>query len=253
MTRAGEQSAILELDNVRAGYQQEVDVVRGISLRVSPGEMIAIVGPNGAGKSTLIKAICGLVPIRAGRVSLGGVDITGAAPHNVIRHGVGYVPQRDNVFPRLTVEENLDVGGMAFRDVDIDDAKERMLQLFPSLARRRRKPAGILSGGERQMLAMARALLPNPKVMLLDEPSAGVDVRTVAAIWTQIAEIHAHGVATMLVEQNARQALALSSYAYVLDLGEIRYQGTGADLLVDERVGELYLGGRSGTALADVP
>jgi neutral amino acid transport system ATP-binding protein len=245
--------AIIELDGVSAGYQPGVDVVRGVSLQVTPGEMIAIVGPNGAGKSTLIKAVCGLVPIRAGRVSLAGIDITGATPHAVVRHGVGYVPQRDNVFPRLTVEENLEIGGMAFRDVDVRAEKERMLELFPSLARRRRKPAGILSGGERQMLAMARALLPNPKVMLLDEPSAGVDVRTVAAIWEQIAAIHRQGVATLLVEQNARQALALSNYGYVLDLGEIRYEGAGKDLLADERVGELYLGGRSGATLEDVP
>jgi neutral amino acid transport system ATP-binding protein len=245
--------AIIEIDDVSAGYQPGADVVRGVSLQVTPGEMIAIVGPNGAGKSTLIKAVCGLVPIRAGRVSLDGVDITGAAPHEVVRHGVGYVPQRDNVFPRLTVEENLEIGGMAFRDIDVRAEKERMLRLFPSLARRRRKPAGILSGGERQMLAMARALLPNPKVMLLDEPSAGVDVRTLAAIWEQIAEIHRQGVATLLVEQNARQALALSNYGYVLDLGEIRYEGTGKDLLTDQRVGELYLGGRSKATLADVP
>jgi ABC-type branched-subunit amino acid transport system ATPase component len=249
----GGAKAMIEIDAVSAGYQPDVDVVRGVSLQVAPGEMIAIVGPNGAGKSTLIKAVCGLVPIRAGRVYLGGIDITGAAPHDVVRHGVGYVPQRDNVFSRLTVEENLEIGGMAFRDVDVRAEKERMLQLFPSLARRRRKPAGILSGGERQMLAMARALLPNPKVMLLDEPSAGVDVRTVAAIWEQIAEIHRQGVATLLVEQNARQALALSNYGYVLDLGEIRYEGTGKDLLADQRVAELYLGGRSEATLADMP
>lgn len=245
--------AVIEIDALSAGYQPGFDVVRGVSLRISAGEMIAIVGPNGAGKSTLIKAVCGLVPIRAGRVSLGGVDITGTAPHEVARCGVGYVPQRDNVFPRLTVEENLEIGGMAFRDVDIRTEKERMLELFPSLARRRRKPAGILSGGERQMLAMARALLPGPKVMLLDEPSAGVDVRTVAVIWEQIAEIHRQGVTTLLVEQNARQALALSNYGYVLDFGEIRYDGTGKDLLADQRVAELYLGGRSDVTLEDVP
>jgi len=247
-----EHEAVMAIDALSAGYEPGFDVVRGVSLRVSAGEMIAIVGPNGAGKSTLIKAVCGLVPIRAGRVRLAGVDITGAAPHRVVRHGVGYVPQRDNVFPRLTVEENLEVGGMAFPEIDIRSEKERMLHLFPSLARRRRKPAGILSGGERQMLAMARALLPGPKVMLLDEPSAGVDIRTVAVIWEQIAEIHRHGVATLLVEQNARQALALSDYGYVLDLGEIRYDGTGKDLLADERVAELYLGGRSDATLEDV-
>jgi ABC-type branched-subunit amino acid transport system ATPase component len=214
--------------------------------------MVAIVGPNGAGKSTLIKSICGLAPLRRGRILLAGEDVTGMAPHNIVRRGVGYVAQRQNVFPRLTVEENLDVGGMAFRDIDLSREKKRLFDLFPSLARRRRHAAGVLSGGERQMLAIARALLPGPKAMLLDEPSAGVDRRTVGVVWEQIAAIHSEGVAVLLVEQNARQALALSNYGYVLDGGKIRYEGRGNDLLNDPRVGELYLGGRSDTSLADV-
>lgn len=245
-------TVVLEIDDLVAGYSAGVDVVRGVSLSVNTGQMVAIVGPNGAGKSTLIKAICGLAPLRSGRVVLAGDDITGMTPHKIVRRGVGYVPQRENVFPRLTIEENLEVGAMAFRDIDVRREKSRLLELFPSLARRRRHPAGILSGGERQMLAMARALLPHPKVMLLDEPSAGVDRKTVAAIWEQIAAIHREGVAALLVEQNARQALALSDYGYVLDVGEIRYQGRGNDLLTDPRVGELYLGGRSDATLADV-
>jgi ABC-type branched-subunit amino acid transport system ATPase component len=243
---------VLEVDGLVAGYGAGADVVRGVSLSVDSGQMIAIVGPNGAGKSTLIKAICGLVPVRRGRVMLAGYEITGNTPHKVVRRGLGYVPQRDNVFPRLTIEENLEIGAMAFRDIDVRREKERLLDLFPSLARRRRHPAGILSGGERQMLAMARALLQRPNVMLLDEPSAGVDTKTVAVIWDQIATIHREGVATLLVEQNARQALALSDHGYVLDVGEIRYEGSGNDLLTDPRVGELYLGGRSDATLADV-
>jgi ABC-type branched-subunit amino acid transport system ATPase component len=243
---------VLRLEDVVAGYRRDVDVVCGVSFAVRPGEMTAIVGPNGAGKSTLIKAVCGLVPVRRGRVVLAGDDVTGKLPHDVVRRGLGYVPQRDNIFPRLTVEENLEMGAMAFRSIDVREAKERMLELFPSLARRRRKPAGILSGGERQMLAMARALLPRPKVMLLDEPSAGVDAKTVEVIWEQIASIHREGVATLLVEQNARQALALADYGFVLDNGAIRYEGTGKDLLLDPRVAELYLGGRSDATLADV-
>jgi branched-chain amino acid transport system ATP-binding protein len=245
-------TVVLEIDDLVAGYSAGIDVVRGVSLSVNAGQMVAIVGPNGAGKSTLIKAICGLAPLRRGRVVLAGDDITGMTPHKIVRRGVGYVPQRENVFPRLTIEENLEIGAMAFRDIDVGREKSRLLELFPSLARRRRHPAGILSGGERQMLAMARALLPHPKVMLLDEPSAGVDRKTVAVIWEQIAAIHREGVAALLVEQNARQALALSDYGYVLDVGEIRYQGRGNDLLTDPRVGELYLGGRSDATLADV-
>jgi ABC-type branched-subunit amino acid transport system ATPase component len=245
-------TVVLEINDLVAGYSDGVDVVRGVSLTVSAGEMVAIVGPNGAGKSTLIKSICGLGGLRRGRVLLAGEDITGMSPHAIVRHGVGYVPQRQNVFPRLTVEENLEVGGMAFRDIDLSREKKRLFDLFPSLARRRRNPAGILSGGERQMLAIARALLPHPQVMLLDEPSAGVDRRTVTVIWEQIAAVHQAGVATLLVEQNARQALALSDHGYVLDGGEIRYQGRGDDLLTDPRVGELYLGGRSDATLADV-
>jgi ABC-type branched-subunit amino acid transport system ATPase component len=245
-------TVVLEIDDLVAGYSAGVDVVQGVSLNVTAGQMVAIVGPNGAGKSTLIKSICGLAPLRRGRVVLAGEDITGMTPHEIVRRGVGYVAQRQNVFPRLTVEENLEVGGMAFRDIDLSREKKRLFDLFPSLARRRRHPAGILSGGERQMLAIARALLPHPKVMLLDEPSAGVDRRTVAIIWEQIAAIHREGVAALLVEQNARQALALSDHGYVLDGGEIRYQGEGNELLTDPRVGELYLGGRSDATLSDV-
>jgi neutral amino acid transport system ATP-binding protein len=243
---------VLEVHDLVVGYSAGVDVVRGVSFTVTEGQMVAIVGPNGAGKSTLIKSICGLASLRHGRVALAGDDVTGMTPHDIVRRGVGYVPQRQNVFPRLTVEENLEVGGMAFRQIDLSLEKKRLFDLFPSLAQRRRQPAGILSGGERQMLAIARALLPRPKVMLLDEPSAGVDRRTVRVIWEQIAAIHRDGVATLLVEQNARQALALSDYGYVLDGGEIRYQGRGNDLLSDPRVGELYLGGRSDATLADV-
>ena len=243
---------VLEVHGLVAGYSGGADVVRGVSLSVNAGQMIAIVGPNGAGKSTLIKAICGLVPVRRGRVMLAGYEITGNTPHKVVRRGLGYVPQRDNVFPRLTIDENLEIGAMAFRGIDVRQEKERLLDLFPSLARRRRHPAGILSGGERQMLAIARALLSRPNVMLLDEPSAGVDTKTVAVIWQQIAAIHREGVATLLVEQNARQALALADHGYVLDVGEIRYEGSGNDLLTDPRVGELYLGGRSDATLADV-
>jgi len=234
---------VLEVEAVVAGYRPEVDIVQGISFDLAPGQLIAIVGPNGAGKSTLIKCLCGILHARAGRIVLNGNDdVTGARPHQIVRRGVGYVAQRDNVFPRLTVEENLEVG--IFRgDDDPGARREETLALFPALARRRRQPAGILSGGERQMLAIARTLIRKPTVLLLDEPSAGVDPKTLVVLWDKIKEIHALGVATVLVEQNARQALALADAGYVLDGGRIRFSGSGNDLLADPRVAELYLGG----------
>ena len=206
------------------------------------GQLVAIVGPNGAGKSTLIKCLCGLVRARAGRVLLNGEDLTNARPHQIVRRGIGYVPQRDNVFPRLTVEENLQVGLEAESRATAKERREQMFAMFPSLARRRREPAGILSGGERQMLAIARALIRRPVLMLLDEPSAGVDPKTLATFWERIEDVQALGVTTVLVEQNARQALSLADEGYVLDVGQVRYGGTGKELLADPRVAELYLG-----------
>jgi neutral amino acid transport system ATP-binding protein len=234
---------LLDVRDLVAGYHNDIDILRGISFSVQPGELVAVVGPNGAGKSTLIKCLCGLVRVKQGTIKLRGESIAGLRPYAIIRQGVGYVPQRDNVFPRMTVEENLEIGAMAFPNVDVGSAKDRTLALFPALARRLRKPAGVLSGGERQMLAMARALMTEPRVLLLDEPSAGVDPRTVAVLWQQIRAVHEQNVTTVLVEQNARQALAMSDRGYVLDFGEVRFEGASSDLLSDSRVAELYLGG----------
>jgi ABC-type branched-subunit amino acid transport system ATPase component len=233
---------VLTVDSLVVGYVSDVDIVRGVSFSVQPGTLTAIVGPNGAGKSTLIKALCGLVRPRGGRVLLSGNDVTNSRPHQIIRRGVGYVPQRDNIFPRLTVIENLEVG-LNDTTATSREAHEQAFALFPALARRRRQPAGILSGGERQMLAVARALVRKPKLMLLDEPSAGVDPKTLSLFWERIAAIHKLGVPTVLVEQNARQALALADTGHVLDLGQIKYTGSGRELLADPRVAELYLGG----------
>lgn len=243
---ASEQPAdapVLEVADLVAGYQPEIDILHGISFHVDERELVAFVGPNGAGKSTLIKCLCGLVGARSGRIALRGQEITKLRPYLITRRGVGYVPQRDNVFPRMTVDENLELGASAFPGIDVTAAKDRMFALFPALARRRRKPAGILSGGERQMLAMARALVPDPHVLLLDEPSAGVDPKTVSLLWEQISAVRSHKITTVLVEQNAKQALAMADRAYVLDFGEIRFEGRGSELLEDPRVAELYLGG----------
>ena len=224
-----------------AGYVREVDILNGVTIEVGQGEIVTVVGPNGAGKSTLIKTIFGLLKPREGTVELRGEDITGAKPHTITRRGMNYVPQLDNVFPSLTVEENLEVGSL-----DSSRTRERidrMYELFPRLGERRRQDVGTMSGGERQMVAMARALMTDPEVLLLDEPSAGLAPAFVEAIFEKIADVNREGVTIVMVEQNARRALAMSDRGYVLDVGKNAFTGKGKELLADEKVAELYLGG----------
>ncbi|HEX5763143.1 MAG TPA: ABC transporter ATP-binding protein [Solirubrobacterales bacterium] len=238
--------ALLTAEGLVAGYVPEVDILNGVSFEVREGEIATLVGPNGAGKSTLIKAIFGLLRPRQGRVVLRGEDLTGQQPHAIARRGMSYVPQLDNVFPSLTVEENLEIGSL-----DRARTRERieaMYELFPRLGERRRQAAGTMSGGERQMLAMARALMPEPQVLLLDEPSAGLAPAFVEAIFAQVREINESGVTVVMVEQNARRALAMSDRGYVLELGRNRFEGSGRDLLEDPKVAELYLGGSATSA-----
>ncbi|MGH2885931.1 MAG: ABC transporter ATP-binding protein [Solirubrobacteraceae bacterium] len=244
---------ILSAEGLVAGYQSGADIVRGVDLIVSPGELVAIVGPNGAGKSTLIKCLCGLLRPRAGRLLLEGRDVTGLKPHAMVRLGVGYVPQREHTFARMTVEDNLELGLFPFPGVDRAEAKARAFALFPRLAERRHQAAGVLSGGERQMLALARAAIFEPRLLLLDEPSAGVDPGVVELVWEKIEEVHGQGVTVLIVEQNARRALAMADRGYVLDLGQTRFHGRGSDLLADPAIAELYLGARPGESrmLAD--
>jgi ABC-type branched-subunit amino acid transport system ATPase component len=234
-------SAVLVIEDLVAGYVPEVDILNGVSIEVREGEIVTVVGPNGAGKSTLIKAIFGLLPPRRGRVVFRGDDLAGQKPHVITRRGMSYVPQLDNVFPSLTVEENLEMGSLDRRRTS--QRIRDMYELFPRLGERRTQPAGTLSGGERQMLAMARALMPDPQVLLLDEPSAGLAPAFVEAIFAKIEEINRAGVTLVMVEQNARRALGMSDRGYVLDLGENRFEGAGRDLLGDPKVAELYLGG----------
>jgi ABC-type branched-subunit amino acid transport system ATPase component len=232
--------AVLRTEGLVAGYVPEVDILHGVDVRVEAGEIVTVVGPNGAGKSTLIRAVIGLLRPREGRVVLRGEDITGLRPHTVVAKGVGYVAQRDNVFATMSVEENLELGARS-ADADVP----AMWELFPRLRERRRQQAGTLSGGERQMLAMARALVAQPDLLLLDEPSAGLSPQFVDVIFEKIAEINARGVPILMVEQNARRALAMSSRGYVLDLGRNRFEGRGYELLHDPKVVDLYLGGAS--------
>jgi neutral amino acid transport system ATP-binding protein len=233
--------AILTVEDLVAGYVPEVDILTGVALTVREGEIVTVIGPNGAGKSTLIKSIFGLLPPRRGRVSLRGEDLTGLRPHSITRRGMSYVPQLDNVFESLNVEDNLQMGALEQRTAR--DRMEAMYEIFPRLGERRKQVAGTMSGGERQMLAMARALMPEPEILLLDEPSAGLAPAFVEAIFDKIAEINRHGVTLVMVEQNARRALGMSNRGYVLDLGQNRFEGSGEELLRDPKVADLYLGG----------
>jgi ABC-type branched-subunit amino acid transport system ATPase component len=234
--------AVLEAQGLVGGYVPEVDILRGCTLTAREGEIVAVIGPNGAGKSTLAKAIFGLVRVREGRILLRGEEVTGAAPHEISGHGMSYVPQVGNVFGSLTVQENLEVGGV-LRRRETRTRMETMMTLFPRLGDRRRQRAGTLSGGERQMLAMARALMPDPAVLLLDEPSAGLAPRAVGEVFETVADINRSGVTVVMIEQNARRALALADRGYVLEGGQNRFEGSGDALLTDPQVAELYLGG----------
>jgi neutral amino acid transport system ATP-binding protein len=244
MTGAGSDGAapgLLATEDLVAGYVPEVDILNGVSIRVNEGEIVTVIGPNGAGKSTLVKTIFGLLHPRRGRVFFRRQEISGRHPHDITHLGLSYVPQLDNVFPSLTVEENLEMGSL-------DTARtreqiDRMYELFPRLGERRSQTAGTMSGGERQMLAMARALMPDPRVLLLDEPSAGLAPAFVEAIFEKIEEVNRAGVTMVMVEQNARRALGMSSRGYVLDVGRNRFEGPGRELLEDPKVADLYLGG----------
>ncbi len=237
------EETVLAVSDLVAGYVPGVDVLTGVTVSVGRGELVTLVGPNGAGKSTLIKSVFGLLRPREGRIELRGESIAGRRPHAIARKGMSYVPQRANVFPSLSVEENLVLGALGRRGSDRRVRATRMYELFPRLAERRSQAAGTMSGGERQMVAMARALMPEPDIVLLDEPSAGLAPQLADAIFEQVAEINRAGTTILMVEQNARRALALSHRGYVLDLGRDRFEGPGRELLEDPKVVDLYLGG----------
>jgi branched-chain amino acid transport system ATP-binding protein len=232
---------VLDAEVVVAGYIPEVNILNGCNLQVHAGEFVGIVGPNGAGKSTLLKAILGQCSIRSGRVRLGESDITGRKAHELVALGVGYVPQTRNVFPSLTVRENLEMG-CYLAPKKFPERYEYVTTLFPRLAERAAQRAGALSGGERQMVAMGRALMMEPKVLLLDEPSAGLSPALQDEVFIRCRTINREGVAILMVEQNARRCLQVVHRGYVLDQGRNAYTGTGRELLADPNVIELYLG-----------
>lgn len=224
-----------------AGYIPEVNILNGCNLVVNPGEFVGIIGPNGAGKSTMLKAVLGQCTVRDGSVVLDGSDITGMKAHQLVSRGVGYVPQTKNVFPSLTVIENLEMG-CYLRPKVFRERYDYVIELFPRLHERRASRAGALSGGERQMVAMSRALMLEPKLLLLDEPSAGLSPQLQDEVFLQCRAINRTGVAILMVEQNARRCLQVVDRGYVLDQGRNAYTGTGRELLADPAVIELYLG-----------
>lgn len=232
---------LLEVADVEAGYGDAL-VLRGVSLAVSAGELVTIIGPNGAGKSTLLKVVYGLLAPEAGHVRYTSEDVTGLRPEQLTRRGLNYVPQLANVFPTLSVAENLQVGSVSLQRTERRQAVADMYEQFPLLAARRRQRAGTLSGGQRKLLAIARALVTRPRVLLLDEPSAGLSPQAVELVFEQLAAVKDRGIATVMVEQNARRALTLADTGYVLDMGRNAYVGPGRTLLRDPRVAELYLG-----------
>jgi ABC-type branched-subunit amino acid transport system ATPase component len=243
---ATQPAPILETIGLEAGYN-EVNILHGVSVSVRPGGFVSVIGPNGAGKSTLLKAIYNLVPARSGNVVFrpAGVEHTlvGLPPHRITELGMNYVPQLDNVFPTMSVQENLEIGAFPLRG-PVADQFDRIYAWFPVLKANRRRRAGTLSGGQRHVLALARALMTDPSLLLLDEPSAGLAPAAVDDLFERIAEINRAGVSIVMVEQNARRSLAMSQYGFVLDMGRNRFEGPGPELLHDEKVVELYLGGR---------
>jgi branched-chain amino acid transport system ATP-binding protein len=235
------ETPVVFVDTVDAGYLPGINILNGCSLTANQGELIGIIGPNGAGKSTLLKAIFGQVNIRSGKIMLKGEDITGLKANKLVEKGVAFVPQTNNVFPSLTIEENLEMG--VFQNPkSFKERFEFVTGIFPDLGKRRSQRAGSLSGGERQMVAMGRALMIDPSVLLLDEPSAGLSPVRQDETFIRVKEVNAAGVTMIMVEQNARRCLQICDRAYVLDQGKDAYTGTGRDLLNDPKMVELYLG-----------
>lgn len=232
---------LLKATDIVAGYLPGVNILNGCNLEVAKGELVGIIGPNGAGKSTLLKALFGLVNVRSGSVTLAGHDITNQKADTLVSQGVGFVPQNNNVFPSLTVEENMRMG-VYLRPKTFDERFEFITDLFPTLGERRGQRAGAMSGGERQMVAMARALMMNPSVLLLDEPSAGLSPVRQDETFLRTRMINKAGVSVVMVEQNARRCLQICDRGYVLDQGKDAHTGTGRELQADPKVISLYLG-----------
>jgi branched-chain amino acid transport system ATP-binding protein len=243
MSAHSQGSRVLDIRDLYCGYG-ETEILHGVSLHVDPGEIVVIIGPNGAGKSTAMKAVFGMSRVTGGAIDLDGRDITGLQPDRVVRQGVCYVPQTSNVFVNLSVEENLEMGAYVRTD-DFRPRIEEMYTLFPDLREKRHQPAGTLSGGQRQMVAMAKALMLDPKILLLDEPTAGLSPKFRGEIFRVVREINAAGTPILMVEQNAKQALGIADRGYILVDGTNRLDDTGPGLLANKEVAEMFLGGKA--------
>lgn len=242
MTAPASQTPALQTQALVAGYEPDLPIVRGVDLSVAPGELLVLLGPNGAGKSTLVKAIAGVVPIHSGSVMLAGRDITSIPTHRKIAEGLAFVPQTENIFATLSIHENLQIAAAALPKPVRSGKIAALYERFPDLAAKPSRQAGTLSGGQRQMLAVARALIVDPPVIILDEPSAGLSPKIVSEVFEMLRQINATGVTVVLVEQNVKAALAIASRAVVLVEGRIRHEGAAADLLGDPLIAKLYLG-----------
>jgi branched-chain amino acid transport system ATP-binding protein len=233
---------LLEAQDIHAGYGK-MEILKGVTLKVEPGQIVSIIGPNGAGKSTVLKTIFGLLRVQQGRIDFGGDDVTNQPPEALLRRGMAFVPQGRNVFPLMTVEENLLLGAyIRRRSLELLQEVERVYATFPILREKRKARAGDLSGGQQQMLEMGRALLLCPKLILLDEPTLGLAPLVFKEIFRIIEEMRQRGQTILMVEQNAAKALEISDYAYVMELGKNRYEGSGEAIRNDDRVKRLYLG-----------
>lgn len=242
---ANEERPLLEVHDIFAGYQQDLDILKGISLHVKPGEIVCVIGPNGAGKSTVFKALYGFINVNAGRVLFNDRDTTNIRPQDALKAGITIVPQLRSVFPQMTVQENLEMG--MYLEKDKNRVRRRIdyiLDLFPRLAERAKQKAGTMSGGEQRMLEIGRALMWEPKLMLMDEPSAGLAPLITKAIFNNIRRLNEEiGLTVLMIEQNARQGLEISDRGYVLELGQNSYEGTGKELLNNNEVRRAFLGG----------
>ena len=243
---------LLKATGLHASYGAD-EIIHGIDFAIGPGQVVTILGPNGCGKSTFVKALLGYVQVSAGTVRFGDREITGMSAESIAQLGVGYVPQIENVFKQMTVIENLEMGGYRLGRARLSEALERIFRAFPLLAERQRQRAGTLSGGERQLLAMARALMVEPKLLFLDEPSAGLSPIKVAEVFDHLTTIVALGTAVVLVEQDVLSALDVSSYGYVLATGRVVFAGPAGEILADERIREAYLGERIALTAATNP
>ena len=245
MANSNSSDSLFTVSNLQGGYG-DIQILNGVTINVPEKNIVTIVGPNGAGKSTILKAVYGIAKVTSGSVTLNkdgvAIDVLATKPHNLSKIGVGYVPQIDNTFPALSIDENLEVGYVNFTNRSLEEIRDEIYGSYPDLKKRFKDRAGTLSGGQRQMLAMARALMSSPSILLLDEPSAGLAPALVDQLFDDLVRINRSGVTILMVEQNARRALAISDYGYVLDMGRNRHEGVGSDLVDDPEIVGIYLG-----------